>query len=152
MARKFIQGKFTPKNPLKYVGDVNNIIYRSGWEKFFLNWCDNNHQVVKYASEELIIPYTSPIDYRTHRYFPDFMMIVQPNTGPSKKVLVEIKPHKERFPPTGKRKTKALNEAVMTYHVNQAKWAAAEKWCTKNGFVFMVLDEYDLGIATRKKK
>ena len=42
------KGKFKPDNPSKYMGDVENIIYRSGWErramKYFdtdyYGWCD----------------------------------------------------------------------------------------------------------------
>lgn len=41
--------KWFPKNPEKYVGDVNNIISRSSWETKFMNWCDQNPAVIKCA-------------------------------------------------------------------------------------------------------
>ena len=52
---KFHQGKYAPRNPEKYVGDVNNIIYRSGWEKRLLIMFDTNPNVLKYSSEEVIV-------------------------------------------------------------------------------------------------
>lgn len=39
------KGRFTPKNPKKYVGDVNGIIYRSGLEKKFMLKLDSNPDV-----------------------------------------------------------------------------------------------------------
>jgi hypothetical protein len=59
---KWHQGKFHPQNPNKYLGDPNNIVYRSSWELHFLQWCDRNDNVLEYASEEFSIPYVSPVD------------------------------------------------------------------------------------------
>ena len=58
-----------PKNSEKYEGDYNNIIVRSSWEVRFLNWCDNNTHILSYSSEEIVIPYLSPIDNKYHRYY-----------------------------------------------------------------------------------
>ena len=69
---KTYKGVFKPKNPSKYRGDPTNIIYRSRWELLFMRYLDNNSGIKEWASEELIIPYRSPIDGRVHRYFPDF--------------------------------------------------------------------------------
>ena len=66
------QGKFRPRNPSKYLGDPLNIIYRSHWELKLMSYLDRHPHVMKWASEEVIIPYKSPIDGRMHRYFPDF--------------------------------------------------------------------------------
>ena len=55
-------GRFTPSNPQKYIGDPNNIIYRSSWECKVMNWLDKNPDILSWASEELIIPYISPVD------------------------------------------------------------------------------------------
>jgi len=65
-------GLFKPKNPQKYVGDPTNIVYRSSWECKVMSWLDRNPSIISWASEELIIPYKSPVDNRFHRYFPDF--------------------------------------------------------------------------------
>ena len=65
-------GKFRPSNISKYKGDPTNIIYRSLWERKFMVWCDKNENILEWGSEEIIIPYVSPVDNRIHRYYPDF--------------------------------------------------------------------------------
>ena len=59
---KYLQGKYKVRNEAKYNGDASNVIYRSSWELKFLVWCDNNPNVVSFSSEEIIIPYKSPVD------------------------------------------------------------------------------------------
>ena len=72
MAYGYKQGFFTPRFPKKYIGDPTNIVYRSGWEKRVMQTLDENSNVLRWASEEIVIPYISPIDNRPHRYFVDF--------------------------------------------------------------------------------
>lgn len=139
---KYYQGKYKVKNPHKYMGDINNIIYRSSWELKFLNWCDSNQHVVKFSSEEVVIPYVSPVDNRPHRYFVDFKIVL--STG--KTYLIEIKPACQTVPPTGTKKTKRLLQETATFLVNQAKWDAAEKFAKVRGWEFKVLTEYDIGL------
>ena len=55
-------GFFRPKNPAKYSGDYKNIIYRSLWERNVFRWCDENPQILKWVSEEVVIPYYYPLD------------------------------------------------------------------------------------------
>ena len=66
------KGKFLPNNRKKYKGDINNIVYRSLWERKFMVYCDENNDITEWGSEELIVPYISPLDGKRHRYFPDF--------------------------------------------------------------------------------
>ena len=66
------KGRYTPQNPSKYKGDYRNIIYRSLWERKFMVYCDQSNNIIEWGSEEIIIPYLSPLDGRIHRYFPDF--------------------------------------------------------------------------------
>lgn len=146
MARKYKQGKFTPVNPSKYVGDVNNIIYRSSWELKFMNMVDTQPAYISWNSEEIVIPYMSPVDNRMHRYFVDFAMVVKTRSGTIKKYLVEVKPDAQTRMPVGTRKTKALLEATMTYSINNAKWEAADKWAKKNGMEFIIFTEKHLKI------
>ena len=74
------KGKFKPSFPEKYVGDPTNIIYRSLWALKFLKYCDTNENILEYASEELAIPYRSPIDGKVHRYFPDaYIKVKEPD-------------------------------------------------------------------------
>ena len=145
---KFHQGIFKPKNTQKYIGNPTNIIYRSGWEKYFLQWCDMTPSVVGYGSEELIVPYVSPLDGRVHRYFIDFIVLIRQKDNSIKKFAVEIKPYSQTQPPkiSSKRKvlTESLQKKVDTYVINQAKWDAARNFCSKNNMSFIVLTEKEL--------
>ena len=146
---KYLQGKYKPKNPKKYRGDVNNIIYRSSWELKFLNYLDRNHNVLEYASEEIAIPYVSPIDNRIHRYFADFYVKSKIPDGTVQVQIVEVKPLAQTKPPKPNksgRKTKRLLNEAKTYAVNKAKWTAAEEFCKDNGYTFVIITENELGI------
>ena len=93
------KGKFRPKNPKKYKGNPTNIIYRSLLERRFMVYLDNTPAVLKWSSEEIIIPYVSPIDNRVHRYFPDFYMKFKNKSNITVEQLIEIKPSKHTKPP-----------------------------------------------------
>ena len=88
------KGKFRPQNRNKYKGNASDIRYRSGWELNFMKYLDRQPEVLRWSSEEIIIPYKSPIDGRMHRYFPDFW--VKTAKG---ETLIEIKPKKQPKPP-----------------------------------------------------
>lgn len=144
---KYYQGKYTPKQPGKYEGDPTQVIYRSSWELKFFNWCDNNPSVIKWSSEEVIIPYICPTDNKPHRYFIDAKIQVKTTQGDIKTYLVEIKPSKQTKPPiAGKRKTKQYIQEVMTWGKNDAKWKYARDYCAKRGWEFVILTEVELGI------
>ena len=140
------QGIFRPINPQKYVGNVNNIVYRSSWECRVMNWLDRNPDILSWASEELIIPYKSPIDGRTHRYFPDFLVKVKTKEGAVKTMVLEVKPKRQTIAPVQQRKTKKYINEVMTYGVNQAKWKYAQEYCADRGWEFKILTEEHLGL------
>jgi hypothetical protein len=55
--QKFHQGKFVPKFPSKYIGNVNNIVFRSGLEYHFFKFFDENPSITNWGSEEIVIPY-----------------------------------------------------------------------------------------------
>lgn len=144
---KYFQGKYTPKFPEKYDGDPTQVFYRSSWELKFFNWCDANPSVVKWSSEEIIIPYRCPTDNRIHRYFPDALIRVRDKQGKLKTYLVEIKPDVQTRPPEQpKRKTKRFITEVMTWGKNSAKWEAARAYCKDRGYEFIILTEKELGI------
>lgn len=147
MANKFHQGKYMPTNPHKYVGDVNNIQFRSSWEKKFFIFCDTNPSILKWGSEEVIIPYVKPTDNRVHRYFPDFIIMYRDTKGQIHKEIVEIKPLSQTKMPDKKRNTKRYLQEVETYAINVAKWKAAQKWSKDRGLNFRILTEKDLGIG-----
>jgi len=141
------KGKYQPSHPKKYKGDPTNIIYRSLWERKFMVYCDKNENILEWGSEEIIVPYRSPLDNRYHRYFPDFYIKVRESTGKIKKMIIEIKPFKQCMEPkVQKRKTKGYIYEVVEYAKNQAKWKAAEEWCLDRGYEFKVLTENELGI------
>lgn len=139
------QGFYKLQNPQKYKGDAENIVFRSGWEKRVFDWLDEHPQIVEWSSEEIIIPYISPVDNRMHRYFPDVYAKVQTNNGTIKEMLIEIKPLAQtKEPVKPKRKTKRYITEVFTYSVNQAKWAAARTYCEKKGWEFQIFTEAEL--------
>jgi hypothetical protein len=140
-------GKFTPKNPQKYVGDYNKITYRSSWEARVMTWLDKEPNVISWASEELAIPYISPVDGKRHRYFPDFIVKVKNKDGKVSTMMIEVKPQKQSVEPTKRsRVTKQYITEVMTYGINQAKWKAAQEYCLDKGWQFKVLTEKELGL------
>jgi hypothetical protein len=139
--------RWKPKNPQKYLGDYNNIWARSSWEVRVMNWFDRNPDVIEWGSEELIIPYISPVDGRPHRYFPDFFVKVKTKEGKVKTMVVEVKPDRETKEPKQKQRiTKQYIQEVVTYGVNQAKWKFAEEYCLDRGWEFKILTEKHLGI------
>ena len=141
-------GKYLPRHPKKYKGNPTNIVYRSSWEKKFMNWCDITESVSEWQSEEFFIPYRSPIDGRVHRYFPDFFVKYKDNNGKKRVLVIEVKPKKETKMPTTnpKRRTKSWAYSVRTYAVNQAKWKAAKEFCKDNNYEFKIMTEHELGI------
>lgn len=142
----FHKRKYVPMFPEKYAGDPSNIIMRSSWETRFAIWCDKNPQIVKWSSEETVIPYVSPMDGRVHRYFVDFKI----QTVNNKTYLVEIKPKKQTLPPEGSRKTKKFLMEASTYLVNQAKWEYAKKYAKDRNWEFIVITEQELGLTNGK--
>ena len=144
---KYLQGKFEPKAPHKYVGDVTNIQFRSSWELKAFIWCDTTDAVLKWNSEELVIPYISPVDNRPHRYFVDLVIQIKDKSGKEQFYVVEIKPKKQtELPKVPNRVSQRYIKEIETYSVNQAKWLAAIEWCDKNNMKFQILTEKELGV------
>ena len=143
--REYKQGFFKPINPQKYRGDPTNIVYRSGWEKEVMKWLDENTNVLGWGSEEVVIPYRSPVDNRVHRYFVDFYVEAVGRDGETRKMLLEVKPDAQtQEPKRQQRKTKRYITEVMTWGVNQAKWKAAENYCQEKGWEFRLITEREL--------
>ena len=141
------KGRYRQSNPKKYKGDSSNIIYRSLWERKFMVYCDNQTKILEWGSEEIVLPYRSPIDNKVHRYYPDFYIKVRESNGKIKRYIIEIKPKKQTVEPKmKKRKTKGYIYEVYEYAKNQAKWKAAEEFCKDRMWEFKVLTEDELGI------
>lgn len=146
------KGRFKPTNPEKYKGDPTNIVYRSMWEFKFFRFVDLHPDVIWWQSEEISIPYLSPIDNKMHRYFPD--VILKKRVGPDKyeTIMIEIKPQNQTVPPdlskrnntpTGRISRRYLNE-VKRYGINDAKWVQAKRYCDERGWRFLIITEREL--------
>jgi hypothetical protein len=141
------KGFFKPKNPQKYRGNPTNIIYRSGWELKLMLYLDGHKDVISWGSEEVIIPYRSPLDGKIHRYFPDFLVTKMNKDGIKETALIEVKPKSQTQPPKKQEKiTKRYLTEVKTWGVNEAKWKAAVEYCKNKGWSFHIFTEIELGI------
>ena len=142
---KYTQGIFQPKYPEKYRGSLP-IYYRSNMELCALRMLDNNPNVLTYGSESVVIPYTSPLDGRIHRYFVDLVAALKDRNGTIKKLLIEVKPHKLLSPPifSNRKSQSTLLYENKQYAINMAKFAAAKQWCEKNNYTFLILTEREI--------
>jgi hypothetical protein len=139
-------GKYLPSNPKKYKGNYNNIIYRSLWERKFMVYCDLNDHIIEWSSEEIVIPYRSPLDGKVHRYYPDFYVKIK-TLEEVKVYIVEVKPLRQTLEPKPpKRKTKQYLNEVFAYTKNQAKWKAAREWCADRRYEFKIITEVELKV------
>jgi len=112
-----------------------------------MSWLDREPSIISWASEELIIPYISPVDGKWHRYFPDFLVKSRTKDGQLKTLLLEVKPKKQtQEPEQRKRITKQYINEVTTWGVNQAKWKAAQEFCADRNWEFKLITEDHLGI------
>ena len=110
-----------------------------------MDWADTQPSVLRWCSEEVIIPYKSPVDNKYHRYFVDFFVEAKGRDGVVRKILIEVKPKAQTQEPQVKtRKTKRYITEVVTYGINQAKWKAAEEYCKDKGWEFLILTEEQL--------
>ena len=141
------KGKYQPRFPSKYKGNPTKIIFRSLWERKFMRYCDFSNNILEWASEEISIPYRSPIDRRVHKYFPDFYIKVKESGGKIKKYLIEIKPKRQTKPPVKKSSKKAYIYEAHEYAKNQAKWKMAKEFCKDRLWEFKVMTEKELGIV-----
>ena len=133
-------GRYTVKNTDKYEGDPARVIFRSLWERQVFKFLDENESIIKWSSEEVIIPYRCKTDNRVHRYFVDVKAVM----ANGETYLIEIKPSKETKKPKTRRKSKKYLKEVMTYIKNQSKWDAAIEYAKDRGWHFEVWTEETL--------
>ena len=135
MPNRYQQGTYSPQNPEKFIGGKAPMA-RSSWELAFMRFCDSHPNILKWASENVKIPYRHPFTGKITNYVPDFMVQYQDKGGKTLVELVEIKP-----------KSQSLMEAARGKHdkaalaVNAAKWEAATEWCKAKGIKFKVITE-----------
>ena len=134
------KGKYQLKNPSKYKGNPTLVIYRSLWERSYMKKLDLNENILEWSSEEIALPYKSPLDDRIHKYYPDFYVKERLSDGTIKKYIVEIKPKKQSL--IESKAASVRDRAVVA--VNHAKWASAMAYCKAQGYTFRVITEDDL--------
>jgi len=135
---KTYKGKYRVKNIKKYEGNPSNCIFRSLWERQVFRWLDDHPKVVKWSSEEIIVPYRCKTDGKMHRYYTDLK--IKMDNG--KTYIIEIKPKAQvKEPKVRSRKTKKYINEVMTYVKNQSKWEAAREYCNDRGWEFAIWTE-----------
>jgi len=135
---KYAQGKYTVKNPEKYIGK-RVPTYRSSWEFTFMSFCDNNPAVLNWASEAISIPYFNPVKGRQTIYVPDFLVVYVDANQKKHTEIVEIKPSTE----TTMESARSYRDKLMVA-MNMAKWAAADSWARSNNMRFRVVTEFDI--------
>ena len=141
----FRRGHFEVKNSSKYAGN-GKPIFRSGWEMAFMNFCDNNENILQWASEPVRIPYRNPITGKMTMYVPDFLVTYRGPNNTTRAELIEIKPKKQSIV-----ESKMSNADKAVVAVNYCKWDAATKWAKQNGLTFRVITEDDIFHQGRKK-
>ena len=136
---RFAQGKFTLKNPDKYISG-RTPTYRSSWEFAFMRMCDTNDNISQWASEAIKIPYRNPFTGKHTIYVPDFFIVYADRNGKQHVELIEVKPANQ----TVKEQVGNSRANKAHYVLNQAKWGAARAYCKQKGMYFRVVNEGDI--------
>jgi TnsA endonuclease N terminal len=136
------KGRYEPRNPQKYVGDITKIRYMSSWEKEAHQFFDNNPNIIHWSSEGIKIPYIKPTDGKIHHYYPDYWIEYKNRNGEIVQEIIEVKPATQTKPPStkGKRKKQQIYESI-TWAVNVAKWKACQDFCNKYNIKFRIITE-----------
>lgn len=143
---QYNQGYYVPLNSDKYVGNPNQIIFRSSWELKFMQFLDRSTSVMSWTSESFAIPYFSPLDKRAHRYYIDFAVTTVDGDGVLQTWLIEVKPLKYiEKPEAPKRMTDKSTQnylySAKQYIINRAKFEAAKDFCEQRGLKFGIVTE-----------
>lgn len=132
---KYHQGMCDPKKMKKYFSECKNepIIYRSGLELQFIQYCENSANIVKWASEPIKIPYYNRLLQKEQNYYPDY--IIENYDG--KRCIIEIKPYNQTIKPSNN-DSKWLKETWIT---NVDKWNAAKAFAESHNMKFIIITE-----------
>lgn len=132
---KYHQGVINPEHMKKYYAQVKDqpIIYRSGLELQFIQYCENSPKVSKWASEPIKIQYFNRLKNKNANYYPDY--VLEDNNG--NKIIVEIKPENQCIKPSAT-DSNWLKESWIT---NIDKWNAAKKFAEEHNMKFIIITE-----------
>lgn len=132
---RYHQGVINPNSMQKYFSENKNepIIYRSGLELQFIQYCETSPNIIKWASEPIEIKYFNRIKNKEARYFPDY--VIQDIKGNT--TIVEIKPLNQCIKP------KAIDSLWLkeAWVINVDKWTAAKKFANEHGMKFIIVNE-----------
>lgn len=147
MAKNWKAGKYALQNPEKYLGDPDNVIFRSSWEEEAFKRLDLNPHIIKWASEEIGIEYLKPNpqtgNFEKGLYFPDLFIVKKDTNGNISREIIEIKPYKQTRPPRSRKPNVRLQEEYQ-WLINQHKWEAAKAWCDSYDIKFTIMTEKDM--------
>jgi hypothetical protein len=142
----FARGKYTLKNPAKYVG-TKTPTYRSSWEHSFMRLCDEHPNVYQWASEAIRIPYRHPITGKHTIYVPDFFIVYMDKQGRKHAEMIEVKPMNQT---TMERAGKSMGRKTQVV-INHAKWKAANAYARQRRITFRVVSEEQLFHQGKRK-
>jgi hypothetical protein len=159
------QGYARITNLSKYIGDPNLIIYRSGWERDFINWCDATPSVISWSSEPVKVLYydkvsklvecakfgldpNNPANWLKRNYNVDFFIEIQ--RAEIEKWFVEIKPADKLIKPKALGESASIkqkrnfNIVAREFLINEEKFKAATKFAEDRNAKFYVFTEKTL--------
>jgi len=142
--RRCKQGYYVCKHPEKYIGNSDDIIYRSGIELSYFRYLDENKNVKKWGSEIVKIPYFDESTNKSRNYIVDVYFEYISKLGVYEKAIVEIKNYKQTLPPEPSKRSYYTNRAMLEYKKNLSKWKYAKQYADKNNLKFFILTEKDI--------
>ena len=142
----YSKGQYVVQNPEKYVG-TKKPFARSSWETAFMRFCDGHPNIVKWASENVKIPYRHPLSGKITNYVPDFMVQYIDKNGKTLVELIEIKPKSQTIIENAKGRGDKMQTTI-----NAAKWTAANEWAKAKGMHFKVITEDQIFRNNKKRK
>jgi len=132
---KYHQGTVPQRFLTKYFTSCKNepVIYRSGLEYQFIQFCENNPKIKKWASEPIAIKYFSRLDNKECNYYPDYVLETEQGTH----IIVEVKPENQTVKPAMQDSAWLKEQWVR----NTDKWKYAEKFAHEHNAKFIIVTE-----------
>lgn len=117
------------------------IIYRSGLELQFIQFCENNAKIIRWGSEPIAIPYFNRLKNKNATYYPDYVITLlktdKEHNNYVERCIIEIKPYNQTIKPR-EQDSRWLKE---TWVVNVDKWNAAKRFAESHDMKFMIITE-----------
>ena len=104
-----------------------------------MKYCDDNDLILEWSSEEIIIPYRSPVEGSPYRYFPDFWV-----RTPNGQTLIEIKPKIQTKPPKPSKNKRRYLREVKVWGVNENPNGVPVEYCENKGWNWKIITDVDL--------